>query len=115
MQSLSSVIHLLGVTVLAYCFARRTSFPDLSWNQLWSTITWPRLCVILVLADSWIFVFLCEWWFVAVVSTLTHIICSGCLSFRCRPFQERGELLARHLRVHRTLRSQQDSDVWVSH
>ncbi|CAE6423763.1 unnamed protein product [Rhizoctonia solani] len=58
MQSLSSVIHLLGVSVLGYCFARRTSFPDLSWNQVWSTITWPRLCVILVLADSWIFVFL---------------------------------------------------------
>ncbi|CAE6436499.1 hypothetical protein ACGC1H_004522 [Rhizoctonia solani] len=58
MQSLSSVIHLLGVSVLGYCFARRTTFPDLSWSQLWSTITWPRLCVILVLADSWIFVFL---------------------------------------------------------
>lgn len=58
MQSLSSVIHLLGVSVLGYCFARRTTFPDLSWNQIWSTITWPRLCVILVLADSWVFVFL---------------------------------------------------------
>ncbi|CAE7185951.1 unnamed protein product [Rhizoctonia solani] len=58
MQSLSSVIHLLGVSVLGYCFARRTTFPDLSWSQVWSTITWPRLCVILVLADSWIFVFL---------------------------------------------------------
>ncbi|KDN51862.1 hypothetical protein RSAG8_00413, partial [Rhizoctonia solani AG-8 WAC10335] len=58
MQSLSSVIHLLGVSVLGYCFARRTAFPELSWGQVWSTITWPRLCVILVLADSWIFVFL---------------------------------------------------------
>ncbi|CAE6489125.1 unnamed protein product [Rhizoctonia solani] len=58
MQSLSSVIHLLGVSVLGYCFARRTTFPDLSWTQVWSTITWPRLCVILVLFDSWVFVFL---------------------------------------------------------
>ncbi|QRV86564.1 transmembrane protein [Ceratobasidium sp. AG-Ba] len=58
MQALSSVIHLLGVTVLAYCFARRTTFPDLTWSQVWSTVTWPRLCVILVLADSWVFVFL---------------------------------------------------------
>ncbi|KAJ1309955.1 hypothetical protein OPQ81_006714 [Rhizoctonia solani] len=58
MRSLSSIIHLLGVSVLGYCFARRTTFSDLSWSQVWSTITWPRLCVILVLADSWIFVFL---------------------------------------------------------
>jgi len=58
MQALSSVIHLLGVSVLGYCFARRTTFHDFTWGQIWSTITWPRLCVILVLADSWAFVFL---------------------------------------------------------
>ncbi|KAG9089037.1 hypothetical protein FS749_001668 [Ceratobasidium sp. UAMH 11750] len=58
MQALSSVIHLFGVSALGYCFARRTSFPDLTWSQIWSAITWPRLCVILVLADSWVFVFL---------------------------------------------------------
>ncbi|KAG8711695.1 hypothetical protein FRC08_015565 [Ceratobasidium sp. 394] len=58
MQSLSSVIYLFGVSVLSYCFARRTTFPDFTWSQIWSAITWPRLAVILMLADSWLFIFL---------------------------------------------------------
>ncbi|KAF8610589.1 hypothetical protein BDV93DRAFT_517688 [Ceratobasidium sp. AG-I] len=76
MQALSSVIHLLGVTVLSYCFARRTTFPDFTWGQLWSTITWPRLCVILVLADSWVFVFLSGVLIMGSGLSSSHTTCS---------------------------------------
>ncbi|KAG8725786.1 hypothetical protein FRC12_024035, partial [Ceratobasidium sp. 428] len=76
MQALSSVIHLLGVSVLGYCFARRTTFPDFTWAQIWSTITWPRLCVILVLADSWVFVFLSGVLILGSGLSKDHVNCS---------------------------------------
>ncbi|KAF8603698.1 hypothetical protein BDV93DRAFT_493259 [Ceratobasidium sp. AG-I] len=56
MQALSSVIHLLGTSLLAFCFSRRTTGPLLSW-ETWASMTWPRLCVLLVFLDSWLFLF----------------------------------------------------------
>ncbi|KAH7323290.1 hypothetical protein B0J17DRAFT_620975 [Rhizoctonia solani] len=57
MQALSSVIHLFGCTILAFCFARRTTGESLFSWQTWSSMSWPRLCVLLVFLDSWLFLF----------------------------------------------------------
>ncbi|KAF8751110.1 hypothetical protein RHS01_08671 [Rhizoctonia solani] len=52
MQALSSVIHLFGCSILAFCFARRTTGePFFSWHT-WMSMSWPRLCVLLVFLDS---------------------------------------------------------------
>ncbi|CAE6440531.1 unnamed protein product [Rhizoctonia solani] len=57
MQALSSVIHLFGCSILAFCFARRTTGePFFSWHT-WMSMSWPRLCVLLVFLDSWLFLF----------------------------------------------------------
>ncbi|KAF8698360.1 hypothetical protein RHS03_07587, partial [Rhizoctonia solani] len=57
MQALSSVIHLFGCSILAFCFARRTTGePFFSWHT-WLSMSWPRLCVLLVFLDSWLFLF----------------------------------------------------------
>jgi len=54
-QILSNCIQLLGVSVLSYCLAHRA--PSLSsWKQ-WTNLAWGRLVVILVLIDSWLFIF----------------------------------------------------------
>ncbi|KAJ1305484.1 hypothetical protein OPQ81_000491 [Rhizoctonia solani] len=57
MQALSSVIHLFGCTILAFCFARRTTGESLFSWQTWCSMSWPRLCVLLVFLDSWLFLF----------------------------------------------------------
>ncbi|CAE6430903.1 unnamed protein product [Rhizoctonia solani] len=57
MQALSSVVHLFGCSVIAFCFARRTTVdPFFAW-QTWASMSWPRLCVLLVFLDSWLFLF----------------------------------------------------------
>ncbi|KAG8892762.1 hypothetical protein FRB99_002459 [Tulasnella sp. 403] len=56
-QILSSIVSLVGITVLTYCFARRSDYDDVwSWRGL-SQLPWPRLCVILIFLDSWAFIF----------------------------------------------------------
>ncbi|KAJ7048125.1 hypothetical protein C8F01DRAFT_164512 [Mycena amicta] len=60
-QALSACIHLLGVTILTLFLSLRV-FPGAlddtgSSRGIWVHPTWPRLCVILVLLDSWLFLF----------------------------------------------------------
>ncbi|QRV78476.1 hypothetical protein RhiJN_06491 [Ceratobasidium sp. AG-Ba] len=55
MQTLSSFIHLFGCSVLAFCFARRSK--NLLLWETWAGMSWPRLCIKLVFADSWLFLF----------------------------------------------------------
>ncbi|CAE7130809.1 unnamed protein product [Rhizoctonia solani] len=57
MQALSSIVHLLGCTVLAFCFARRTTGEAFFSWQTWWNMSWPRLCVLMVFLDSWLFLF----------------------------------------------------------
>lgn len=54
MHVLSTVIHLLGVTVLAHLISRRTM---LRGNRTLKDVSWPWFCVLLILIDSWLFVF----------------------------------------------------------
>ncbi|CAE6489551.1 unnamed protein product [Rhizoctonia solani] len=44
-------------SVLAFCFARRTTGESFFSWQTWSSMSWPRLCVLLVFLDSWLFLF----------------------------------------------------------
>ncbi|KLO14797.1 hypothetical protein SCHPADRAFT_939215 [Schizopora paradoxa] len=54
-QILSSFIQILGASLLAYCFARRTDSENLGSRSGWANLTWAKLCVILLFLDSWIF------------------------------------------------------------
>jgi len=68
---------------LSYCISHRTP-PLGNWKQ-WSTLTWGRLCVILVLVDSWLFVFLSGVLVNGVGLSYSQTTCSlaiyGCISF----------------------------------
>lgn len=54
MHVLSAIIHLLGVTVLAHLVSRRTI---LRGNFTLRDVSWPWICVLLILVDSWLFIF----------------------------------------------------------
>lgn len=47
----------LGITVLTHCISRRLAGERLSSLSDLVNIPWPRLCLVLVLLDSWLFVF----------------------------------------------------------
>lgn len=54
MHALSAIIHLLGVTILAHLVSRRTI---LRGNFTLRDASWPWICVLLILIDSWLFIF----------------------------------------------------------
>ncbi|KAL5520088.1 hypothetical protein ACEPAG_1748 [Sanghuangporus baumii] len=54
-QILSNCTHIFGVSVLAFCFARRTENDRFTSWLWWSNLTWARLLIILIFLDSWIF------------------------------------------------------------
>ncbi|CAE7231597.1 unnamed protein product [Rhizoctonia solani] len=57
MKILSAMIHLVGSSILAYCIARRIkTVRATSVNEL-KALSWPRVCVVLILIISWLFVF----------------------------------------------------------
>lgn len=49
---LGAIIHFLGVTVLAHLISRRTIG-----TQTLRDFSWPRICVLLIFVDSWLFIF----------------------------------------------------------
>ncbi|EUC61767.1 transmembrane protein, putative [Rhizoctonia solani AG-3 Rhs1AP] len=56
MRILSAMIHLVGSSILAYCVARRIKTVRVtSVNEL-KALSWPRVCVVLILVVSWLFV-----------------------------------------------------------
>ncbi|THU98139.1 hypothetical protein K435DRAFT_753241 [Dendrothele bispora CBS 962.96] len=55
LRAVSGAVHLLGVSILSHCLSHRVP-PLNSWVQ-WKNLTWGRACMILVLFDSWLFVF----------------------------------------------------------
>ncbi|TDL23147.1 hypothetical protein BD410DRAFT_169998 [Rickenella mellea] len=54
-QILSNCIHIIGTSVISYCFARRTETEFLWTKQGWQNISWTKLLVILLFLDSWFF------------------------------------------------------------
>ncbi|KAE9402887.1 hypothetical protein BT96DRAFT_990727 [Gymnopus androsaceus JB14] len=57
MQLLSSLTQFIGITILTHCISRRLAGERLSSFSDLVNIPWPRLCLIFVLLDSWLFVF----------------------------------------------------------
>ncbi|KAI0705044.1 hypothetical protein C8T65DRAFT_239742 [Cerioporus squamosus] len=56
MEVLSSVVHLVGVSILSYMLALKLKSSDFTFSGL-HHITWARLLVLLNLIDSWAFLF----------------------------------------------------------
>ncbi|KAJ7111791.1 hypothetical protein C8R44DRAFT_882844 [Mycena epipterygia] len=57
LQAMSALLYFLGVTILTLFFSRRLLGEDLSSRQAWSRLTWPRICILLVFLDSYLFLF----------------------------------------------------------
>ncbi|KAG9013166.1 hypothetical protein FRB94_003606 [Tulasnella sp. JGI-2019a] len=56
-QFLTTFVVLLGITVLTYCFARRSDYEGIWTLKGLKEIPWARLCVMIIFADSWAFIF----------------------------------------------------------
>ncbi|KAJ7876892.1 hypothetical protein B0H14DRAFT_3786489 [Mycena olivaceomarginata] len=56
LRFLSASIHFLGVTVITYFLSRRLSAENLTSREAWRHISWPRLCLLLILLDSYLFI-----------------------------------------------------------
>ncbi|KAJ6598077.1 hypothetical protein DFH09DRAFT_1130925 [Mycena vulgaris] len=54
-QFLSAFIHFMGVTLLTYFLSRRLRAEDLTSRQGWERLTLPRIYVLLILFDSYLF------------------------------------------------------------
>jgi hypothetical protein len=63
----------IGVSVLSYCLAHR--LPPLSSRKQWSNLSWGRLCVMLVLFDSYVRVFYFR--FVTFLRSISNSILDG--------------------------------------
>ncbi|KAJ6624138.1 hypothetical protein B0H10DRAFT_2007291 [Mycena sp. CBHHK59/15] len=50
LQVLSALVHFLGITILTFFFSQRVS------RQALSRLTWPRVCILLIFIDSYLFI-----------------------------------------------------------
>ncbi|ELU44894.1 hypothetical protein AG1IA_01079 [Rhizoctonia solani AG-1 IA] len=57
MRILSAMIHLVSSSILAYCIARRVKTVRATSLAELKALSWPRVCVMLILVVSWLFVF----------------------------------------------------------
>ncbi|KAJ7928984.1 hypothetical protein B0H13DRAFT_2652534 [Mycena leptocephala] len=55
-EFLSAAIHFIGVSILTYFLSCRLSAENLKSREAWARITWPRLCILLVILDSYLFI-----------------------------------------------------------
>ncbi|KAG8896058.1 hypothetical protein FRC01_012033, partial [Tulasnella sp. 417] len=75
-QLMSSAVTLIGLSVLSYCFARRTELGSL-WNPTdWKNLTWPKVCVILIFVHSWLFIFCAGLLMSGAGLSTSHLNCS---------------------------------------
>ncbi|KAG8986586.1 hypothetical protein FRB90_003903 [Tulasnella sp. 427] len=75
-QLLSSAVTLLGLSVLSYCFARRTDVGSV-WDPVsWRNLTWPKVCVILIFVHSWLFIFCAGLLMSGAGLSTSHLNCS---------------------------------------
>ncbi|KAE9410088.1 hypothetical protein BT96DRAFT_466631 [Gymnopus androsaceus JB14] len=81
LEVLSDVISLLGVSLLSFCLSQRI---PRQWRQ-WKNLTWGRTCVLLVLLDSWLFVFFTGLLSSGIGLSWSHTTCAlavyTCISF----------------------------------
>ncbi|KAJ6460509.1 hypothetical protein C8R45DRAFT_538904 [Mycena sanguinolenta] len=57
LQGLIAALHFLGVTILTFFISRRLLGDGLNSWTAWSRLSWPRLCILLVFVDSYLFLF----------------------------------------------------------
>ncbi|KAJ1308008.1 hypothetical protein OPQ81_002079 [Rhizoctonia solani] len=53
--NLSALAYLLGVTVITWCTTRATEKYSLWTRDAWTSMPWARICLLLVLLDSWLY------------------------------------------------------------
>ncbi|KAG9088125.1 hypothetical protein FRC07_012659 [Ceratobasidium sp. 392] len=58
MLNLSALVYLLGITIITWCIARTTDAYPIWSRNAWMSMPWPRLCLLLTFADSWLYLFL---------------------------------------------------------
>ncbi|KAJ7104334.1 hypothetical protein B0H15DRAFT_766878 [Mycena belliarum] len=57
LQAMSAFLYFMGVTILTVFLSRRLQGEELPTRQAWAHLTWPRLCILLVFIDSYLFLF----------------------------------------------------------
>ncbi|KAJ1307983.1 hypothetical protein OPQ81_002057 [Rhizoctonia solani] len=55
MLNLSALAYLLGVTIITWCITRATEKYSLWTRDAWTSMPWARMCLLLVLLDSWLY------------------------------------------------------------
>ncbi|CAE6364219.1 unnamed protein product [Rhizoctonia solani] len=55
MLNLSALAYLLGITVITWCITQIAQKYSLWTKKAWRAMPWPRLCFLLVLVDSWLY------------------------------------------------------------
>ncbi|CEL55852.1 hypothetical protein RSOLAG1IB_01864 [Rhizoctonia solani AG-1 IB] len=58
MLNLSALSFLLGITTVTWCITRSLEEHQVWLPKTWTSMPWPRLCLILVLLSSWIYLVL---------------------------------------------------------
>ncbi|CAE6480013.1 unnamed protein product [Rhizoctonia solani] len=57
MLNLSALVYLLGLTIITWCIAYTTQRHPIWRKRSWGDIPWPRLCLLLLFIDSWLYLF----------------------------------------------------------
>ncbi|CAE6389046.1 unnamed protein product [Rhizoctonia solani] len=57
MLNLSALVYLLGLTIISWCIANTTQKYPVWRRESWSNMPWPRLCLLLLFLDSWLYLF----------------------------------------------------------
>ncbi|CAL1706626.1 unnamed protein product [Somion occarium] len=57
LRVLTSIVQLIGVSILSYFISRRLRYEDFKSLHGIKEISWPRLLVVLTFTDSWLFIF----------------------------------------------------------
>ncbi|KAF9041093.1 hypothetical protein BDZ89DRAFT_944749 [Hymenopellis radicata] len=91
-QVVSSLIHFLGVSLLSHCLSRRIALERLVSYRAIFQIPWPRLCLILVFLDSWLFLFSSGILIFGVGLELQESVCSAAIHL-CIAFYSTSKLL----------------------
>ncbi|PPQ69194.1 hypothetical protein CVT25_006972 [Psilocybe cyanescens] len=55
LQAMTALIHFLGLTTITHCISRRLQHENLSIQGI-RTMPWPRMAVVLMYIDSWLFI-----------------------------------------------------------
>ncbi|KAJ7191310.1 hypothetical protein GGX14DRAFT_481597 [Mycena pura] len=90
LQALSALVHYWGITVMTFFISRRLLADDFDWRL--RTLTWPRLCVLLVFFDSYLFLLSSGMLVFGVGLQLNKIACSAGI-FICVAFYSTSKIL----------------------